>query len=290
MIETTVRTLRRHPTQRPLSHLARLAIMLAVVLVAGAPGTSAAQSQPDDAPPPAQPEGAPPPAQPEDARPDEDADDLPEQAEGAPPPARPIGRSPTYRDDRPARRVHPWCLEECQEDGECGHDGDECVAGSDHDCEQSLICRKHGRCTASAGECVASSDDDCLMSQDCKEDGDCFFDRKGRRCYAIRSSPEAWVAGWVALGLGCAGIIGGAALMITQKSWGIMGGSSGYKDEGLFDAGTGIAIAGGVSALISIPLLIIGREKQARGSRASAVSPAPAVAVGPTSAALTWSF
>jgi len=64
-------------------------------------------------------------------------------------------------------------LDACRKWGRCTAVGNQCLAGTDADCRQSLSCSSGGACSAISGECLATSDDDCASSSACKDRGEC---------------------------------------------------------------------------------------------------------------------
>jgi len=61
---------------------------------------------------------------------------------------------------------------------ESGADGGECIAGTDEDCAQSVLCSHDGMCTAEAYVCVATSVDACEAATSCSAFGLCVLGDK----------------------------------------------------------------------------------------------------------------
>ena len=61
----------------------------------------------------------------------------------------------------------------CANFGQCSWHGQDCVADTDAECQNSKTCKDNGLCQASGGRCVAHADDRCAATEDCLHDGRC---------------------------------------------------------------------------------------------------------------------
>jgi len=72
------------------------------------------------------------------------------------------------------------CRIPCLREGRCSAEEGRCVARSEADCRQSLVCGYHGECARQGDRCVVGDAEDCRVSEGCRQDGSCSL--KGSRC------------------------------------------------------------------------------------------------------------
>lgn len=115
-----------------------------------------------------------------------------------------------------------------------------------------------------------------------------------------RFSTPMMVVGISATGLGVIGIFAGAFLLSESESYndclyysGVDYGGCG-TDEDKATTGTVLLVVGGITAVLGIPLIVVGARKVPKTTPADPTQPAvslrPEVRIGSRSAALRWTF